>query len=110
MPMSAKGVEVRPIQPHQITGQRERDAFNAVIEVVNELLQRKMRGNLAVILQREIVDALIARGYSEADIRTNRLLDFESVYEANGWEVVYNKPGFNENNYEPRFEFKAKKK
>lgn len=76
-----------------------------VYEAFNELIQTKLRGKTATVLQ---VDAatLIA---SKMDITTKEVhergyLDVEGAYRAIGWKVEYDKPGYNES-YEASFKF-----
>lgn len=59
-------------------------------------------------MQSEIIAGLILEGYQKQEILGNGWLDFEVVYEEAGWDVVYDKPGYNES-YGANFTFKAKR-
>lgn len=75
-----------------------------VIFVVNSILaSRYLRGQTVQVLQNEIIEG-IAHELGEANdialrskVFDNHWLDFEPVYEAAGWSVKYEKPGYNEN-------------
>jgi len=74
---------------------------------VNELIKRKLKGRTAVLEQCDIVSALVKRGLKRHEIFDQELLDFEPHYRKAGWEVDYDKPGYNES-YEPTFTFTSK--
>lgn len=69
-----------------------------VIEAVNKLLCAKVKGGFASIKQNEIIDEILkARpDLTRQSLYDNRDLDFEDVYRNAGWDVNYDKPGYNE--------------
>lgn len=97
-----------PISPQDIDNTK--NIPEEVFEVVNALLEKNFSRGRAVIFEADIVSTLVTRyNYSRDQIYGNHWLDFEEAYRDNGWEVKYDKPGYNES-YEPSFEFIAKKK
>lgn len=84
---------VKPISPDQVgNGSHIPDE---VFEVVNKLLQANWTGSSATIKQKDVISALGAHYDSQA-IFDNGWLNFEGAYKAQGWKVVYDKPGYNE--------------
>lgn len=83
-----------------------------VIVIVNEFIKKEWDGEEARILQKDIVNEIVARYTGMEDITSqtiyrNHWLDFEGLYREAGWKVEYDKPAFNEF-YEPIFVFKKK--
>lgn len=83
-----------------------------VFQAFNELLAERYDWNCIEIPQDQVVNRILRLSSSEVltrhDIFDNRWLDVEDIYEANGWSVEYDKPGFNES-YKPFFKFRPKK-
>ena len=99
------------ISPDEIVLEDQIPEF--VIEAVNNLLKKKFMGGEAYILQNEIMaEALSLCPDSEItrqQIFKNKWMDFEPLFEKNGWSVRYDKSGYNES-YEANFTFKKKNK
>lgn len=93
------------LSPQEALERKRETIPNEVIEVVNQLLTERVNqsGN-AMLLQRDIVQALVEKGFTSSEIFSRHWLDFEDNYRRSGWEVVYDKPGYNES-YEPSFNF-----
>lgn len=87
---------VKPIVPADIGESKLKILPDAVIETFNQLIAKNWDGHESELKQREVINALEKVGYSEQAIFEERLLDVEDVYRAVGWEVTYNKPGYNE--------------
>jgi len=70
---------------------------DGIIEIVNELLVKKVNPNSKrqdiLVTQKEVVDAYTARFGERPKMEW---LDFEPIYEAQGWGVHYDRPGYNE--------------
>lgn len=96
----------KPIKPEQI--KPSVSIPNQVIETFNSLISANYRNGAARILQKEIVAQLVAIGFSRNRIFDEKLLDVEETYREAGWEVEYDKPGYNETHYEPYFVFRKK--
>lgn len=98
--------DVQPITPQELD-RREHHIPRQIIEAVNELLDKyyvNLTGQ-ADVREAEIVALAIKSGLTTSDIYDNHWLDFEKIYRKAGWEVIYDKPGFNEI-YKPVFHFK----
>lgn len=99
---------MKPISPNDVVAPEIPDF---VIDIVNRLIRQnyQSRRKCSVIEQREIVKeikALINIYGLEFDIKW---LDFEEMYRNAGWNVEYDKPGYNES-YEATFKFTKKEK
>lgn len=102
--------KVKPISPDELVRKKKEEFPSVVIEVINELIAKKWDGHEARIYQNTIVNGIIGRSsYSKDEIYKNHLLDFEDLYREEGWDVVYDKPGYCES-YEPYFVFKKQLK
>lgn len=97
---------MKPISPDDIVAP---EIPNFVIDIVNRLIRQnyQSRRKCSIIEQREIVKEI------KATINANDLafdikwLDFEELYRSVGWNVEYDKPGYNES-YEATFKFTKK--
>lgn len=95
---------VKPISPDQVgDGSHIPDE---VFEVVNKLLHANWTGRRATIKQKDVIREL-ASEYSPQSLFDSGWLNFEGAYRAQGWKVVYDKPGYNES-YEAYWEFTRK--
>lgn len=100
---------MRPLTPDEVDEAKTESIPDFVIGAVNNLL--KKYGSSAEITQDEIIDEIMVQATPETtrrEIFDKKWLDFEPVFRAVGWEVVYDKPGYNET-YEPSFKFRRSK-
>ena len=84
-----------------------------VYQAFNNLLVRNYDACSITISQNEVIQEILRLCYlddvTKETIFKNRWLDVEEEYRKNGWEVNYDKPGFNESG-SAFFVFKPKKK
>lgn len=85
-----------PIRPEDVAGHKTKVLPSEVFEVFNDLIARSFNNGQATVMQKDVVDALVAKGFSKEEIFAQKLLDVEEAYRAKGWQVEYDKPGFNE--------------
>lgn len=97
--------EIKPLSPREVIEEKVSKFDPTMIQAVNELLIQKFNENSgsALLKQDEIIDRFLVIKNSEEWTRqrifSENLLDFESVYRKEGWEVDYVKPGYNESGY-----------
>ena len=105
--------QVKPVSPDEVTKRKAETLPAEVIEAFNELIVQKCANGHGTIKQGDAVALILSkmadREITRADIFKNGWLDVEKVYRAAGWDVVYDKPGYNES-YEPTFEFTRRRK
>lgn len=103
--------ETKPITPEEILKYKTH-LPDFVVEAVNELIKKKWNGASATIRQTELIVKIlkimpadeqspITRRQSLFD---NHWLDVEPAYRHAGWNVVSDKPGYNET-YEAKLTF-----
>jgi hypothetical protein len=97
-------VLIQPIRPDQVAESKKASMPDAVMESFNEEIASKFSGNRSVVMQNEVIARIVARGYQRQEIFANHWLDVEDIYRAAGWNVEYDKPGYNED-YEANFTF-----
>jgi hypothetical protein len=98
---------VRPITPAEVADLQQELLPPEVLEVFNRCIgETALHGN-AIVLQEDVVDALVRRGLERSVIFKKGWLNVEDIYRQAGWEVLYDKPGYNES-YAASFTFKAK--
>ncbi len=77
-----------------------------VFQVFNDLIKEDWDGSQATVLQDEAAERIAkALGISRSKVFDKHLLDVEGFYEEAGWDVVYDKPGYNED-YTAFFRFR----
>lgn len=98
---------VEPIRPDEI---RSRPIPDTVIEIFNRLIEQGWNGHRSVVNQRDAADRIsTAMEIELGEVFARGLLDVEDTYRQAGWNVVYDKPGFNES-YKPHFIFSKPEK
>ena len=98
----------KPITPDKIVALYAATIPGVVFDSFNKLIATNWDGRQAVVRQDEVVGAIAERlDLSRSDVFKKHYLDVESLYEAVGWQVVYDKPGYNES-YPPTFTFSRK--
>ena len=106
----------KPIRPEDLPAAKAAQIPDFVFDAVNGLLAKHAgSGSRITLRQPEVISAILARvpglweNREEAldSLFANRWLDFESAYQDAGWEVAYDKPGYNES-YDAFWVFRPK--
>lgn len=83
-----------------------------VLGIVNALIEKHYKKSGFAIELREITAEILKHegltDESQLPKDWKRWLDFEPVYRSQGWNVFYDKPGYNEDSYPSRFQFSVK--
>lgn len=103
-------MSVKPLSPGQVAETKQ--IPHEVISTVNELLQEKFNGHSCWLGQDEVIDwalqkfkesggATFNSRYEKVEVTRQMLFDrgwlnFEVLFRAHGWDVMYDKPGYNE--------------
>lgn len=103
--MLTNSEHVKPISPCDIPYAKAKAFPPLVIQIFNDEIARKFTHGRAHVLQDNIVAKLVAAGYSRQQIFDEGLLNVEEIYSDAGWDVTYDKPGYNES-YAASFTFK----
>lgn len=96
--------KVKPISPSEATARKKGEIPPFVIEVFNALIAENLREGGTATFRQEEAEARIRKHLSEGEQFPTRWLDVEPLYRNEGWEVEYDKPGYNEN-YPATFTF-----
>jgi ribosome biogenesis GTPase A len=101
---------VKPVSPSDVVELKKNDVLPPkVIEIWNRVIAKNFISGRSYFQQKEILNALVAgMSISRDTVFSERYLDIEDVYRAEGWIVTYDKPAYNES-YEATFEFRPKK-
>jgi len=105
-------VEIKPISPNEASNKRISNINPAVIQAVNEILAEKyVKGRNVVIVQDDLLKRIrkIDKKLTSKFLFENKQLDFEDKYEAEGWDVEFDRPAYYES-YETTYTFTPKKK
>lgn len=99
---------VKPIRPDEVTATKKQYIPDGIIEAFNEAIAKNYSNGYATVYQDDVMTIAIEKtGYSRSRIFENNWLDVEDIYRAEGWNVLYDKPAYNEN-YRAYFEFRRK--
>ena len=104
-----RSVMSTPISPYAAIQKRIKTFPSYVIEAVNELLVLHSDGNTSIKLKQEDIISKILLKCPEVTrnyIYENKLLDFEQVFNAVGWDVTYHKADYNDTNSTSYYTFK----
>ena len=99
-----------PIDPNEIQGEKNKTIPDKVIAIWNEMLIEKWKGYSVTIKQDDAVERIAKTpDIPRNDVFKLDYLEIEDIFRKAGWEVYYDKPGFNESGY-AIFRFTKKKK
>ncbi len=98
----------KPTTPKEIVEKRGESLPDAVFDSFNEILAKEFNGNFARVWQKEVMGLMIQKGLSHQEIFDKHYLDVENAYEAAGWKVEYEKPGYDES-FDAYFVFTRKR-
>lgn len=102
---------IKPIPPEQAHTDFKSTLDPLMIQAVNNLLVLKGYAKYITLKQKDIISEYERLHHEKRTkplnvFKTNQL-EFEGIFRDAGWQVTYDKPGYNES-YEPTFEFKFK--
>ena len=102
---------MKPITPSEVAKARQATLPDFVIRAFNECIVAGWEANAgaSVFNQDDVVRLIIQYGgervpHGRQQIFNERWLDVEDVYRQRGWDVKYDKPGYNED-YPATFTF-----
>jgi hypothetical protein len=102
--------DITPIRPEEVDAVKARSLPQEVLAIVNNLILANWNGSRAVVTRSDLIDRIItALRISRQDIFDRGYLDIEGAYRLAGWDVEYDKPGFNES-YNATFIFSKPKR
>lgn len=101
---------VKPITPEEAGFAKAGVLPVEVLKTWNEMIIVKVSNGVARITQDQIIAALMkTTGVEREAVFKSGWLEIEDLYRAVGWDVDYDKPGYNES-YQPIFTFSKGKK
>lgn len=87
----------KPITPDELVTRITESVPDGVVEAWNEMIAKRINGGGSRVTQRDLVELICKKmGCCRVDVFVNGWLHLEPMYEAAGWKVEYDKPGFNE--------------
>lgn len=92
--------KVLPIKPKDVQRLKksQTEIPNDIIQCFNEMIVAKWDGHKSHIKQNDMIEYILdhTTNYTRRGLFDNHYLDVEEFFSDNGWDVVYDKPGFNE--------------
>ena len=104
---------MKPIKPNEIKKQQLENIDPEMIQAVNELLMKEFESYSCSLSQQDIIAKYFELKNLENTTINRKImfdrkqLNFEPLLEKEGWNVTYDRPGYNET-YEASFKFKDK--
>jgi hypothetical protein len=99
---------MKPITPDEVA-KGLKPIPDGVIAAFNALIVRRWDGYMAVVAQEDVLERLAVGDRARQQILDAHWLDIEGHYSEAGWDVEYDKPGYNET-YDPKFIFRKAKR
>lgn len=101
----------KPISPSEVMGLKATLIPDEVIEAFNELIAKHASDGRSNFTKSEAISLILRKlpDCTSAQLHAERWLDVEDIYRSAGWEVKYDRPGYNED-YEARFVFSRPKR
>lgn len=102
---------VKPLNPDEAALHKKTVFPSEVFEAFNDLISADLVNGRAHVGQQDVVALIKKKLEANGTVyRWNQdWLNIEDAYEAEGWRVTYDKPGYNES-YDASFEFVQKRK
>lgn len=97
----------KPITPIEVVSKKLTIIPDHVIEAFNTLIAKHYTGRSAKFKQDEVLAAIVTEEITSKMVFENHWLDVEGIYLDAGWNVEYDKPGYNES-YPATFTFTRK--
>jgi len=106
-----KGNEMSgPIKPSEVRQHKTDLLPEEVFIAFSDCIAITWDGRSSVVKQRDVVGRIAAAmSITTAEVVQRHYLDVEEAYRAHGWDVEYDKPGYNET-YEATFRFTTGKR
>lgn len=113
--------EVKPLTPAEVRQRSQNAIPPAVIEAVNELIVADGHSSAPIVKREPLIALILKKHWPDApedtlptfrrEILDRGWLDFEPLFEKQGWNVQYNAPDRGDsNNYDPYFRFTPKRR
>lgn len=99
---------MKPITPAEAIKKTVIEFPDAVLEAFNEAITSKLYKGTATVKQDDVVALMVKKGLKREDIFSNHWLDVENTFRKAGWNVVYDRPGYNET-YPATYTFTSRK-
>ena len=100
---------IKPISPEEADEQKILAIPDFVIAAFNTCIIKNLKNGKATVKQDDVVAEIQKhKNIDKHIIFENQWLDVEDLYRAEGWRVLYDKPGFNEG-YSAYFVFSKEK-
>lgn len=96
-----------PIRPDEVAEEKQLHIPDVVFDAFNAEIALHYVSGRAQVKQKDVIERLVAGGMSRSEIFENGWLNVEDAYRSAGWNVEYDKPGWNET-YNAFFVFKKK--
>lgn len=96
-----------PIKPQDVAKSKATVFPEVVFDAFNELITQEFANGYATIKQDDVVRLMVTKGLKREDIYQKGWLNVEAAYQAAGWDVEYDKPGYNES-YPATFTFRLR--
>jgi hypothetical protein len=102
----------KPIRPEEVVGEKRKSIPPIVIDVFNDYIAERWSGFSSSFKQKEVLAEVLKRmnavrhdvQFTDDEVFKKHWLDVEDIYREAGWDVKYDKPGYNED-YDASFEF-----
>jgi hypothetical protein len=86
----------KPIKPSEVGTHQKAIIPAAVFDAFNAEIAANFSNGSARVQQADIVARLAVGGVSRDEVFKRGWLNVEEAYRAEGWDVTYDKPGYNE--------------
>ena len=86
----------KPITPDEVGAAKVVHTPAAVFDAFNAEIAKEFTSGAAKVKQNAVMERLVAGGLQRSEVFVMGWLNIEEAYRAAGWQVEYDKPGYNE--------------
>lgn len=98
--------KIKPIKPGQAAKKKKAEIPDEAFEAFNELIAEHFNGRVVIIAQEDVVKLMVKKGLNREEIFKKGWLNIDEAYHKAGWEVKYDRPGWDDD-YVEHFTFTA---
>lgn len=102
---------IKLIKPEEVQGARATIIPDFIFQAFNEMIVENWSGGQSIFTQDAVIEKICNIAGKEnaytIELFSKKYLDVEPYFRDIGWEVIYDKPGYNES-YDANFRFSKK--
>ncbi len=98
----------QPLRPAEVLAAKVETIPDEAFIAMNGLITERLHGEFARVTVKALIGRMVELGLDRKEIKQRGWDRLGSIYKEAGWEVTYNSPSMDDNDYDPYYYFKTK--